>query len=103
MASDRFLSVLNEPLALESEHKLAKSLELEDTYLRMLLKGTRVLKFGRSGSPHWKFLYVDLEGVLYWADTEEKESEVCNGKVFSNLDAAFLLSSLLISFFYTGE
>ena len=51
----------------------------------MLIKGAKFLKFGRGGwfgggGPHMKFVYCDLDGTVYWADTEATDSEVSNVK-----------------------
>jgi hypothetical protein len=51
-----------------------------DSYVRMLIKGQKFLKYGRSGAPHWKYVYCDLDGTVYWADTEATDSEVSSIK-----------------------
>ena len=51
------------------------------------------MKFGRSGKPHWKYIYCDIDGTIYWADTEEKNSEVNSLKLAHkfNIDSSITL------------
>ena len=53
-----------EEARLEEEARLAKAMQLEDSYVRMLIKGAKFQKVGHGfflgGSVHWKFVYCDL-------------------------------------------